>query len=115
MATSVIFTDAVQESLPAVDTTVYTCPDSATAQIIFGNCANSTGGAITLKANIVQSGGSVATTNEYIPSGTSVTAGNTDPLAEIVGVILQPGDFVSAAASATPGLNFKIGIKEVYS
>ena len=112
---SILFTDAIQEQLPATDTTVYICPSTASyAKVTFANCTceDATGDSITI--NIVQSGGSVAATNQYLQTK-AVTAGETDSLPEIVGVILMPGDFVSATAANADRLNLKLSIQEVYN
>jgi len=62
----------------------------------------------------VQSGHSVAVTNQYIQSK-AVVAGGTEVLSEIVGVVLKPGDFISAIAANASRLNLKISIKEIFS
>lgn len=112
---SVVFIDAVSETLPAANTTIYTVPitvDSAT--IIAGNCTNASGAAATLVVNIVKSGDSAATSNVYLPSAT-INADAQNPLSEIVGLVLAPGDFISAIAGTTSALNFKVSIKEISS
>lgn len=112
---TVEFIDAVSEALPAANTLIYTSPatgDSAT--IIAGNCSNPTGSAVTLVVNIVKFGDTAVTTNIYLPSAT-IAAGDQNPLDEIVGLVLAPGDFVSAIAGSAASLNFKISIKELSS
>lgn len=111
---TVTYVDAVQEQLPATDTTVYTCPSSgvSSAHVVFANCTceDATGDSITI--NVVQSGGSVAVTNQYLQAKT-VAAGATDNLSEIIGLVLKPGDFISAVAANANRLNLKIGIKQL--
>jgi len=112
---SVKFIDAVSEALPAVDTTIFTAADTLdSATIIGGNCTNSTGVAATLVVNIVKSGGSVAATNIYLPEST-IDPDAQNPLSEIVGLVLAPGDFISAIAGTAASLNFKVSIKEISS
>lgn len=108
------YADAVQEQLPATDTTIYTCPTAAkSAHVIYGNCACEDATGTSFVVNIVQSGGSVAVTNQYIPLK-SIASKEVDPLDELTGCVLMPGDFISAIATDASRLNFKIGIKEIY-
>lgn len=107
----VTFVDAESEQLPASNTVIYTCPaTSKYAQIVFGVCTAQT--TDTLSVNLVQSGDTAVATNEYIDAKT-ITAGTPDPLTEVVGAILAPGDFISAIAANATRLNLKFGIKEV--
>jgi len=111
---TVRYEDAVSEQLPATYTTIYTTPSVAkSAHVIYGNCCNVTSSSSTVTINIVQNGAGATTTNAYV-SEKAVTAGDSDPLAEIVGAVLKPGDFISAKAGNASRLNFKIGIKEIY-
>ncbi len=110
---TVRYDDAVQEQLPAINTLVYTCPSTAkSAQIIFGNCTNADTTDSTLTVNLVKSGDSAGVTNQYIDTKT-IVAGDSDPLSEILGVTLLPGDFVSAIADVADRLNLKISIKVI--
>ena len=112
---SILFKDAVQEQLPATDTTVYTCPTNAvSAQVQFGNCTNEDAVDTTLVVNVVKSGGAVGVTNVYIPS-TTITAGTNNSLSSIINMTLMPGDFISAIAGSAAKLNFKLSIKEIYA
>ena len=111
---SVLYEDKVLEQVPATDTTIYTAPSTLkSAHIIFANvtCEDAAGDSITV--NIVQSGGSVAVTNQYLQSK-AVVAGSTEMLSEIINVVLKPGDFISVIAATADRLNLKIGIKEIY-
>lgn len=109
----ITYIDNVQEQLGTTDTTVYTCPTTAkSAHIQFGNATNKLGSVATITVNIVQSGGSVATTNEYAIK--AIDSGASDNLYEVVGAILKAGDFVSCKASDASAINFKLGIKEIY-
>lgn|SRR3990167_3353726 len=111
---TILYEDAVSEQLPATDTTIYTCPATAkTAHIIFANATNEDAANTTVTVNIVQSGGSVAVTNRYIPP-TTITAGTSDGLADIISCVLKPGDFISAVAGDASRINLKFGIKEIY-
>lgn len=112
---TISYVDEVSEQLPATDTTIYTCPATvSSAFVIYANCSNEDAVDTTLTVNIVQSGGSVAVTNRYLPPKT-IAAGTYDPVVSIVGAVLKPGDFISAVAGAASRLNFKVGIKEIRS
>jgi len=112
---SILFKDAVQEQLPATDTTVYDCPANAlSAHVQFGNCTNEDAVDTTLVVNIVKSGDTAGVTNIYIPS-TTILAGTSNSLSGIINVTLMPGDFISAIAGSAARLNFKVSVKEIYA
>ena len=92
--------------------TIYTAPSNTTAQVVFANCTNESGGALTFTIHVVQSGGSLADTNIYVDAK-SLAGGGSDMVPEIVGAILSPGDFIIAFGSAGSALNLKLGIKEI--
>lgn len=116
---TIVYVDAEEEQVPATDATVYTAPNSVSAAIITHAvvcCEDATGDSITV--NIVQAGGSVAVTNQYIQTK-AVAAGETVVLSELIGVVLKgtgtAGDFVSAVAANASRLNLKLSIKEIYN
>lgn len=112
--TTIRYADAVQEQLPATDTTVYTAPTNVkSAHIIFGNCTCEDATGDTLTVNLVQSGATAAVTNQYL-SAKAIATGVSDSLSEIIGAVLMPGDFISAKAATADRLNLKFGIKEIY-
>jgi len=107
------FVAAVSESVPTTDTVLFTASTTInSAQIVSGVCNNYSAGAETITVNIISSGGSVGTTNEYI-SALSIAAGDNDPLEGIVGAILAPGDSVSIVGSTVTTMNLRLGIKEL--
>lgn len=111
---TVKYIDAVSEQVPDSNSTVYTAPDAVkSAHIIFGNCNCEDATGTTVTVNIVKSGETVAVTNEYI-TDLSIASGASDPLTEIIGAVLKPGDFVSVVAADADKLNLKLGIKEIY-
>jgi len=106
----VAYQDVVLEQVPATDTTIYTVPSTVTsAQIKYAVCNATVTDTLTI--NVVQSGDIVAGANQYITTK-AITAGTTSLLTEIVGLILETGDFISADAVTATRLNLKIGIKE---
>ena len=112
---TISYVDVVSEQLPAADTTLYTAPSTVESAHIIAAvacCEDATGDSITV--NIVQSGGSVAVSNQYLQAK-SVAAGATEPLADLIGLVLKAGDFISATAATVDRLNVKFTIKEIYS
>ncbi len=106
--------DAVLEQVPASATPVYTRPTAAkSATITYAACNNEDSTATTVTVNIVQSGGSVAVTNEYI-SAKSVASKTNVTLSEIVGRELGAGVSIHALAADASRLNLAIGILETY-
>ncbi len=113
---TISYVDAVSEQLPDTDTTIYTCPVGASsAHIQFANVTNeNAGAAATIIVNIVQSGGSVDVSNQYIPIKT-IAISSTNGLTGIINAVLKTGDYISAIAGTATSLNLKIGIKEIYN
>lgn len=110
---TVFFRPVVSESVPAVDTTLYTLSASlSSAQIVSGVCTNYSAGAETITVNIIPNGGSVGSTNIYIDEQ-SIVAGTGDPLDNIIGAILAPGDAISVNGSTITTMNLRLGIKEL--
>jgi hypothetical protein len=102
------------EQVTASDTTLYTCDTNAKSAAITNAVVNNEdASSTTLSVNIVKSGGSVAVTNLY--ASERPVAGITNvALTEIIGVVLEPGDFVSAIAADAGRLNLKLAIREKY-
>jgi len=98
--------------------TIYTCPSGRSAEVIYANATNESGGAVLLTVHIVQSGGSLADTNIYL-DGKSIAAGASDGLTKITGeagkhgCILSAGDFIIIFADTADALNVKLGIREI--
>jgi len=96
-------------------TPVYTAPltvDSAT--VVFGVCHNISDTDTELTVNAPPVSITESTANEYITTR-KVTKPSPDLIEEIVGMVLGPGDFISAKAGDDDFLNFRIGVKEVTS
>ena len=114
---SVLYIPVTQEQVATGNVTVYTAPSASnfeSAHIIFANCSNEGTVNTDLTINIVQSGGSVAVTNRYLPVKT-ILAGRSDPLSPIVGATLKTGDFINSVGSLASNLNLKLTVKEIYS
>ena len=101
-------------TLSAAAQTLYTVPSGVdTAIVMFGVCNNVTTDT-TLTLHVVDSGGSVAATNQYITTQT-VASATPNPLDAITGMVLETGDFISALAADADRLNIRIGILEILS
>lgn len=72
---------------------------------------NGTGGAVTLAINLVASGGSAGASNLKVSK--SLAAGETYGFPEIVGHVLNSGDFISTIAGAATSLVIRISGREV--
>lgn len=88
-------------SVPTTETTVYTCPASATATISAASVANNSNAPITIQVSVVKAGGTAGTANRaaIVP----LRAYDSVRLDEIIGHSFAPGDFISALASVAGG------------
>ena len=111
--TTITRSNIVQETLAITDTTLYTLGSTVTnAFITKAIASNSTTTPATITINIVQSGGSVASTNEYVIEET-IPANQSVVLYKLIGEQLDPGDFISAIASVTATISLRISVKEL--
>lgn len=97
---------------PLADTTVYTAPANTRTIVDKFTATNVTAGALTLTVNLVQAAGAVAVSNALI-SAQSIAAGASYLCPEIVGHILNPGDFLSIKASAAASINVRGSGREI--
>lgn len=114
---TVKYIDVVQEQVTASDVTIYTTPSTASfesASIIYANCTNEGTVDTDLTINLVQSGGSVAVTNRYLPP-TTIYAGSSNPITPIIGATLKAGDFINSIGSLASNLNLKLTVREIYT
>lgn len=114
---TVLYIDVVKEQVTTSSVKIYTAPstgDFESSHIVYANCANEGAVDTELTINIVQSGGSAGVTNRYFPPKV-IFAGDTDPLAPIVGRAIKTGDFISCTANLVDNLNLSLTIKEIYS
>lgn len=94
--------------------TLYTVPSTVeSAIVIFGVCNNITSNT-TLTLHVVDSGDSVANTNQLI-SAVTVATSSPNPLDAITGAVLETGDSISALAGANNSLNIRISVLEILS
>jgi hypothetical protein len=92
--------------------TIYTAPTNTTSQVVYALCTNASASAATFSIHIVQSGGSLAATNLYVDAKPIAIDGS-DNVPEVVGVVLNAGDFIIAFGSAATAMNLKLGVKEI--
>lgn len=84
--------------------TIHAAPALTKERIINATVTNDTGGAVSLTVHIIPSGGSAGSANKRI-SARSIAPGETYPCPELIGRVLEPGDFIQAS-----GLNLSIDI-----
>lgn len=92
-------------------TTQYTAGAGIRAIIDKFTAYNGTGGAVTLTVNLVASGGAAGASNVKVAK--SIAAGETYTFPELVGHILNAGDFISTLASAATSLVIRVAGREV--
>jgi hypothetical protein len=97
--------------IPNADTTVYTAPLSVTTIIDKLTTANYDSVARVITISIVASGGSVG--NAYYIGKQTLAPYETYIWPEVVGQILNPGDYVSAIASNATGVNLRMSGREI--
>lgn len=101
----------VSQQLAATETTQYTSPTSpATAsgtKIATATLTNTSGAAVTVSVSVLKVGQTADGTHRVL-SGYSLVAGDSTTLAELAGVFLGPGDFISAIASAATSVTLVV-------
>ena len=97
--------------IPNADTTVYTAPLSVTTIIDKLTTANYDSVARVITISIVASGGSVG--NAYYIGKQTLAPYETYIWPEVVGQILNTGDYVSAIASNNTGVNLRMSGREI--
>ena len=85
--------------IEVAETTQYTCPAATRMLLDKFTGTNTTGAAATITVKIVTSGGAASAANT-ITSAKSIQPGEAYTFPELVGQVLQPGDFISTLASA---------------
>lgn len=102
--------DPVQ--LGATDTTVYTCPANTTARVISCNVCNDTTTVPTFDINKVPSGGAVGADNLLI-NGRALGSEESYGCPEVVGQVLEAGDFISGVASGATQVTIALNVVEI--
>lgn len=102
--------DAKQAAATA--TTEYTCPASTKTIIDKFTGTNTTATAVTLDVHLVPSGGTADATNKII-SAKSIAQDATYTCPEVVGHVLDAGDFIAVTASAATSITIRASGREV--
>jgi len=104
---------AIIQSLQAAaaNTTQYTAPASTRTIIDKFTGTNTTGAPATLTINLVNSGGAVGVSNQIVQK--ALAAGETYTFPEVVGHVLNPGDFISTNDSVALAITIRASGREV--
>lgn len=98
--------------LPSSVGIMYTCPANMAVIIRHATFTNTTGGAITVTAYVVPSGGAVGDPTT-IMKAISIAGGATYTSAELSGIVLNVGDTLQAFASAATSISLNVsGIQQ---
>lgn len=92
-------------------TTQYTAVN-CTTYIDKATVTNTSAGNVQFSANVVTVSGSAATTNLIIKTR-SIAPNETYSCVELIGQVLQPGDFLSTLASAATSLTMRVSGREL--
>lgn len=87
------------KQIEVAETTQYTCPAATRMLLDKFTGTNTTGAAATITVKIVTSGGAPGAGNT-ITSAKSIQPGESYTFPELVGQVLQPGDYISTSSSA---------------
>lgn len=93
--------------LAAAQTTIYTCPVNSRVSVDKFTGVNVGAAATTLTINVVAASGAAAGTN-VLTSARTLAIGETFGFPEMIGQILEPGDFVSVLAGAATSINVRM-------
>lgn len=94
------------------ETTQYTAPTGVRTIVDKFTVTNTTAGAVTITIKVVPSGGAAGASN-VITQTASVAANSVYTAPEMVGQILNAGDFISTLASAAASLTIRISGREI--
>jgi hypothetical protein len=97
--------------IPNANTTVYTAPGFTTTIIDKMTCTNYDVVSRVITVSIVASGNVVD--DAYYIAKRTLAAKETYIWPEVVGQILNPGDFISAIASNNTGVNLRLSGREI--
>lgn len=100
MTLKVLITSRLAEN---VQTAQYVSPPGTRTVIDKFTVTNSTGSAVTFAVNLVTSGNAAGAENLVLPAK-SIAAGAVEELYELVGHVLQAGDFISTIAGTDAAL-----------
>lgn len=96
----------------AVETTQYTTPAGTRTIIDKFTGTNTTGSPATLTVKLIQSGGAAGAANTIV-SAKTLQAGEAYTFPEVVGHVLNPGDFISTLAGTAAAISIRASGREV--
>lgn len=96
----------------AADVNQYAAPAGARTIIDKFTGTNTTGAPATLTINLVASGGAASASNRIV-SAKSLAAGECYTFPEVVGHVLNPGDFISTNAGTAAAITIRASGREV--
>jgi phage tail tape-measure protein len=96
----------------AANTTQYTAPAATRTIIDKFTGTNTTAAVATLTVNLVASGGGASATNTIV-SAKPLAPGECYTFPEIVGHVLNPGDFISTLAGTAAAISVRASGREV--
>lgn len=96
----------------AAETTQYTAPAATRTIIDKFTGTNTTGTAATLTVKLIQTGGAAGAANTIV-STKSLAPGECYTFPEIVGHVLNPGDFLSTLAGTAAAITLRASGREV--
>ena len=99
------------KQIEASQTTQYTA-DDVTAKITKFTVTNTSSASADFSCNLVPNGGSASDTNLLVDART-ISAGETYICPELVGHVLEDGDFISTLASSASALTVRISGFEI--
>lgn len=105
---------ALFEALQAqnAETTQYTAPSGTRTIIDKFTGTNTTAAAATLTVKLVQNGGAASAANTIV-SAKTLQPGETYTFPEVVGHVLNPGDFISTLAGTAAAITIRSSGREV--
>jgi hypothetical protein len=94
------------------ETTQYTAPVATRTILDKFTGTNTTAATVTLTVKLVQTGGAASASNTIV-SAKALAPGECYTFPEIVGHVLNPGDFLSTLASAAASITLRASGREV--
>lgn len=95
-----------------VETAQYTAPAATRTIIDKFTGTNTTAGGVTLTVKLVPNGGAAGASNTIV-SAKNLAAGEAYTFPELVGQVLNPGDFISTLAGAAASITIRASGREV--
>ena len=109
---SVTLKNAYIDQVPAANTTLYTCPANTIARVIKCTACNDIATAQTVSIHKVESGGAVGDDKLLLNSRT-LGSRETYLCPEVVGQVLEAGDFLSAIAGGANQITVSLDVVEI--